>query len=171
MTATLFDPKRKRDFETPAEDALDTFRDLNAYFLTQTRRLISTTLAVTERYQEVWRKCMDLACQDKLDEAHTYRDALADGLPLRLRLLREAIRAAGIVATWDDAPLPGSEALAPALQALERFQTRILARWNDADSLGYLVAEELMPSAQQLDAIAAKNGFPQAWYDEDSKPF
>lgn len=49
---------------------------------------------------------------------------------------------------------------------LER--TRHLA---EAEALEDLAAQSIEIPAEKIEAIRRKCGFPQAWYDEDSKPF
>ena len=49
---------------------------------------------------------------------------------------------------------------------LER--TRHLA---EAEALEDLAAQSIEIPTEKIEAIRRKYGFPQAWYDEDSKPF
>ena len=65
---------------------------------------------------------------------------------------------------------PHLERLQGAIGKLERLHARLM-RWHTPEDLEDIAAEELAPTAEQLDAVAAKYGFPQAWYDEDGKPF
>jgi hypothetical protein len=65
----------------------------------------------------------------------------------------------------------GDENLADEIAELEKLHSRLSMRWVDAESLQYLAAETLTPSADKLDAIARKHGFPQSWYDQDDDPF
>ena len=57
-----------------------------------------------------------------------------------------------------------------AFAKIERLHARLIARWHTAEDLEDIAAEELAPTAAQLDAVAARHGFPQAWHDEDGKP-
>lgn len=67
--------------------------------------------------------------------------------------------------------VPSLAALDQALAKIERLHARLVSRWHTPEDLEDIAAEELAPTAEQLDAVAAKYGFPQAWYDEDGKPF
>jgi hypothetical protein len=67
--------------------------------------------------------------------------------------------------------IPALNALHEALAKVERLHARLVSRWHTSEDLEDIAAEELAPTAEQLDAVAAEYGFPQAWYDEDGKPF
>ncbi len=67
--------------------------------------------------------------------------------------------------------ITGMDDLRHALAKIERLHARLLARWHTLEDLEDIAAEELAPTAEQVDAVMARHGFPQAWYDEDSKPF
>ena len=41
----------------------------------------------------------------------------------------------------------------------------------EADALEDLAAQSIEIPTEKIEAIRRKYGFPQAWYDEDSKPF
>ena len=65
----------------------------------------------------------------------------------------------------------GLKEMRHAFTKIERLHARLMARWHSPEDLEDIAAEELAPTAEQLDAVAAQHGFPQAWYDENSKPF
>ena len=58
-----------------------------------------------------------------------------------------------------------------AFAKIERLHARLMARWHTLEDLEDIAAEELALTAEQLDEVATRYGFPQAWYDENSKPF
>ena len=55
--------------------------------------------------------------------------------------------------------------------ALQRKLNKLSSRWQTVEDLEDLAAESLAPSAEKLEAVRRKYGHPQAWYDDDSKPF
>lgn len=67
--------------------------------------------------------------------------------------------------------ISGMDDMRHAFAKIERLHARLVARWHTDEDLEDIAAEELAPTAEQLDAVAARHGFPQAWYDEDSRPF
>ena len=68
-----------------------------------------------------------------------------------------------------DAPGHGAR-LRAVMEKLACLHARLM-RWHTPEDLEDIAAEELAPTTEQLDAVAAKYGFPQAWYEEDGKPF
>jgi hypothetical protein len=40
-----------------------------------------------------------------------------------------------------------------------------------AEDLEDLAAQSIAPSAEKLEAVRRKYGYPQAWYDDDGKPW
>ena len=54
---------------------------------------------------------------------------------------------------------------------LEQKLNRLAARWQTVEDLEDLAAESIALPPEKLEAVRQKYGYPQAWYDEDSKPF
>ena len=48
---------------------------------------------------------------------------------------------------------------------------RLVARWQTAEDLEDLAAESLAPSRERFLAIRDSLPFPEAWYEENTKPF
>ena len=57
------------------------------------------------------------------------------------------------------------------VEVLDRKLKRLEARWQTTEDLEDLAAESIPLSEAQLEAVQRKYGFPQTWYDQDSKPF
>jgi hypothetical protein len=57
------------------------------------------------------------------------------------------------------------------VEALGRKLQRLEARWQTAEDLEDLAAESVPLPEAKLEAVRRKYGYPQAWYDQDSKPF
>ena len=66
---------------------------------------------------------------------------------------------------------PEIQRLEAEAAALEQKSNRLSARWQTVEDLEDLAAESIEIPAEKIEAIRRKYGFPQAWYDEDSKPF
>jgi hypothetical protein len=89
----------------------------------------------------------------------------------RLLLLREArdlVRFAERVAQRD---LPETVQLEAEAESLETKLKKLSARWQTAEDLEDLAAESIALSEEKLEAVRRKYGYPQTWYDDDSKPF
>jgi hypothetical protein len=107
----------------------------------------------------------------KATEVQPVRERFLNAYADRARLLREAhdlVRHAERVAQSE---LPEAAQLEREAEALERKLKKLASRWVTAEDLEDLAAESIAPSAKQLEAVRQKHGYPQAWYDDDSKPF
>ena len=116
-----------------------------------------------------WREeCVDVMQGDKppLDPAATKK--LLGSLIEASRRGPDIFRTASALLSHE---ISGMDEMRHAFAKIERLHARLLERWHTPEDLEDIAAEELAPSAEQLDAVAARHGFPQAWYDEDSKPF
>jgi hypothetical protein len=117
-------------------------------------------------WQQWQRLCQEVAA-GRTESVHAQRDAFLAGLRSQLDLVRLVDELARV----DGTEPANAEDLTDEIANLERLHTRLASRWQDPESLEYLAAETLTPSAEQLDALARKHGFPQAWFDQDDDPF
>jgi hypothetical protein len=114
-----------------------------------------------------WRHLCQEVALGRTDIVHARRESVLAGLQSRLDLLRHVDQLARV----DGRELDEAEDLSDEILSLQQLHTRLANRWQDPESLEYLAAETLTPSAEKLAALAAKHGFPQAWYDQDDDPF
>ena len=66
---------------------------------------------------------------------------------------------------------PELERFEAEVAEFDRRMTRIATRWQTAEDLEDLAAESLAPSREKFLAIRDALPFPQAWYEENTKPF
>jgi hypothetical protein len=134
-------------------------------------RLIPTALQVADHMQAGWKSCVQLVADGKTDDVHARKERVVAAIEEALRIAGGIYSYATTLVALSQTPVAKTEQLADALRALRRLQNRIVTRWHDPESLEYLVAEELTPTREQFKAMVEKSPYPQAWYDEDSKPF
>jgi hypothetical protein len=138
----------------------------------EVQRGVGAILGAVARFDKGWQ----LICQEVLGgrtaEVQAVRDRFFHAFEERLRHLNEArdlVRFAERVAQRD---LPESAQLEHEAKALTIKLNKLSARWQTAEDLEDLAAESIAPSAEKLEAVRRKYGYPQAWYDDDdSKPF
>ena len=127
-------------------------------------------LAVTQMAQvcdALWNGCCTLALVNRAAEAQELRqDVFASYAHIR-QIMGEVIQSARSQG-FDGPEIQRLEAEAAAL---EQKSNRLSARWQTVEDLEDLAAESIEIPAEKIEAIRRKYGFPQAWYDEDSKPF
>jgi hypothetical protein len=117
--------------------------------------------------RQQWRRLCQEVQAGRAEAVHTRRESFLTLVRARLKVLRHVDE----LARLDGREPQGAEDLADEIADLEKLHSRLSSRWRDTESLQYLAAETLTPSPDKLDAIARKNGFPQAWYDQDDDPF
>jgi hypothetical protein len=120
----------------------------------------------SELGREWQRLCQEVAA-GRTEAVHAQRGPFLARVKSSLDLLRQVDE----LARMDRQPLEEREDLSEEITRLERLHARLASRWQDSESLEYLAAEALTPSAEKLDALASKHGFPRAWYDQEDDPF
>lgn len=131
-------------------------------------RLLARSLqGVLLELQEEWLQLCREVAAGRTEGVHAQRGSFLARLQSRLEQLRHIDE----LARLDGGALEASEDLSRQLSSLEKLYDKLTRRWQDTEGLEYLAAEALTPSAEKLDAIAARHGFPQGWYDQDDDPF
>src|SRR5262249_38790785 len=119
-----------------------------------------------ELCQEWLGLCREVAA-GRTEAVHALRDSFLGRAQSRLDVLRQVDELARV----DGRELQEAEELSEEIASLGKLHARLSSRWQDGESLESRAAEALTPSAEALDAIAARHGVPQAWYDQDDDPF
>jgi len=132
---------------------------------------VDAILGAVAQFEEGWR----LLCREVLDgriaDVQPVRDHFRRVFEDRLRLLGEARDLARFAERVAQRELPQAAQLEDEMEALESKLKKLSSRWQTAEDLEDLAAESIAPSAEKLEAVRHKHGYPQAWYDDDSKPF
>ena len=160
---------------TPSPSVLRLLMDLHRLLPVDPRAIdrpdIHEIILATEQnarsFDECWSACCALALADRASEAHGLRDGFLAAFADTKDIMREVVQLARRVGR-EDAELQRLEAGAIAL---EQKLERLASRWQTAEDLEDLAAESIALPPEHLEAVRRKYGFPQAWYDEDSKPF
>jgi hypothetical protein len=137
------------------------------YIADEGRRLARDLHETTDHPRQQWRRLCQEVASGKAEAVHRGRESFLAVVQARLKVLRHVDE----LARLDGREPQGAEDLADEIADLEKLHSRLSSRWRDAESLQYLAAETLTPSADELDAIAGKRGLPQAWYDQEDDPF
>ena len=116
---------------------------------------------------EFWRLVCRAVVAGSVDLVHQKRARFLELLRGRAEVLKRVCQAAQRARKT----IPEVDELLSEVVTIDRLYDRLNRRWQDADSLEYLVAEEIGPSSEELKAMAARNPPPQAWYDQDDDPF
>jgi len=140
-------------------------------YAVEVQRAVAGVLGALAQFEEGWR----LICQEVLDgrtgQAHSERDHFLRTFQEWHLLLAEARDLARFAERVTQRSLPEAAQAESEAAALEARLKKLSARWQTAEDLEDIVAEGLAPSAEKLEAVRRKHGYPQAWYDDDSKPF
>lgn len=151
--------------------ALGGLEDLRAYFVAQVRRNIPLALSQASQVSERWARCVQAVAKGRTEEVHALREPLQHSVQARLALLREASRLAGIASELGETELTGAPQISEAVARLETLQREVFARWQTADDLEELAVAWYPLPAARLSRIGQQHPAPQAWYDEQGKPF
>jgi len=120
-----------------------------------------------QSFDGAWEACCTLALVNQASETHMLRDDFFAAFANTKNIMWEVIQLARRTGS-DDPELHHLEAEA---HALEQKLNRLAARWQTVEDLEDLAAESIALPREKLEAVRQKYGFPQVWYDEDSKPF
>jgi hypothetical protein len=122
-------------------------------------------------FDEGWRLVCGEVLAGKADEVQAARDPFLRLFHAHLANLeewREVVSRAGRRVGHE---LGVAARLKAEVEALEGKLGRLEARWRTAEDLDDLAAESIPLPEAKLEAVRQKYGYPQAWYDQDSKPF
>jgi hypothetical protein len=140
-------------------------------YAAEVQQAVRPLLGVLGQFEEGWRFLCREALAGRVAEMQAARDGFLGAFEDRLRLLREAVdlvRFAERVARRD---LPEGGQLEQEAEGLQGKLTKLSTLWQTAEDLEDLAAQSNAPSSEKLEAVRRKYGYPQAWYDDDSKPF
>ena len=129
--------------------------------------VILVSKQIGQTFEGIWKACCTLALANRASEAHELRDDFFAAFANTKSIMWEVVQMARRMGS-DDPELQHLEAEAIAL---EQKLNRLAARWQTVEDLEDLAAESIALPNEKLEAVRQKYGFPQAWYDEDSKPF
>ncbi len=137
-------------------------------YASEIQQAVSTMLVAAAQFDERWQ----LFCREVLDgrseEVQRLRDAFLSEFEDWLRLLgetRDRVRFAERVA---QRTLPEAAQLENEANTLQSKLKKLSSRWQTVEDLEDLAAESIAISAEKLEAVSRKYGYPQAWYDDDS---
>ncbi len=135
------------------------------------QQAVAPVLGARTQLDEAWRFLCREALAGRGAEMQILREQFLRALTDQVLLLREARDLVRFAAQVTQRDLPEVAQLEEQADALQSKLNKLSARWQTAEDLEDLAAECLAPSAEKLEAVRRKYGYPQAWYDDDSKPF
>jgi hypothetical protein len=128
-------------------------------------------LGAVAQFEEGWRQLCEGALDGRAAEMQSIRDRFLRAFENRLRLLGVALERVVHAERLTRQELPEAAQVRDEAKSLEGKLQKLSARWQTAEDLEDLAAEAIAPSPEKLEAVRRTHGFPQAWYDDDSKPF
>jgi hypothetical protein len=132
---------------------------------------VSGILGAVTQFEEGWRQICRGVLDGRTAEMQSARDRFLRAFEERLRLLGEARELVRFAERVAQRHLPEAAQTESEAKALETRLNRLSARWQSPEDLEDLAAESIAPSAEKLEAVRRRHGYPQAWYDDDSQPF
>ena len=132
---------------------------------------IRALLGSAKSFDDGCKLLMRDALAGKATEVQGVRERFLGAFQARLAHLRkgsELARRAGRMAGID---LPEAVLLEDEAKDLGENLARLAARWQTAEDLEDLAAESLAPSRERFLASRDSLPFPQAWHEENTKPF
>jgi hypothetical protein len=161
----------ERTGKSPANGSIDALvgflQRLREQIAGEGRTLASSLRGKGYELARQWQRLCQEVAAGQTEVVHAQRESFLANMLARLDLLTHVDQLARV----DGRELEEAEDLSDEISSLEQLHTRLASRWQDTESLEYLAAETLTPSAEKLAALAGKHGFPQAWYDQDDDPF
>ena len=119
-----------------------------------------------QSFDGIWENCCILALANRASESHELRDDFLAAFTDTKNTMWEVIQISRRMGSDD----PELQRLEVEAVGLEQKLNRLAVRWQTAEDLEDLAAESIELPVAKLEAVRQKYGFPQAWYDEDSKP-
>jgi hypothetical protein len=128
---------------------------------------VALALGFAARLRPCWEEYQRAGWAGQANRVHALRGGLLRTFEARLRYLAEAIRLASVAADLTGRPVPGSERLSGAIQALEALKNEVFGRWNTLEDLEQILVETHPLSAERFDSLARHYRAPQAWYEQE----
>jgi hypothetical protein len=154
-----------------ANFALTGLERLSELYYQQATDAVTLVLGLPAEVARNWREVCQAVVAGHTQTMQSQRESFQESVCFSLTLLRRAHQFASNAAVLAGQEVPHAGDLTQGIAELQRMKERVCARWQTAEDLEDLVAEATALSAEVLDAVAAKYGFPQKWFDEDSNPF
>jgi hypothetical protein len=149
-------------------DALqETLEHAMQTFEREVRKAAGSLRGSAKEVLELWRSICRVVIAGDTGLVHAKRERILEMLRARAEVLKRVCKAAQRTGK----AIPDLDRLLTDSATIERLHEKLTRRWQDAESLEYLVAEEIGPSGEQLKALAAKHPPTQAWFDQDDDPF
>jgi hypothetical protein len=137
----------------------------------EVQQAVTKALGEVAKLDEAWRYICHEVLEGRTAQMQVERDRFLHAYEEWLHVLdeaRELVHFAQRVARRD---LPELAQLEHEANVRGRTLKDLIARWQTGEDLEDLAAESIAPSAEKLEAIRRQYGFPEAWYNDDSKPF
>jgi hypothetical protein len=137
----------------------------------EVQQAANTVLGTAAEFDERWRHLCRQVLEGRLAEMQALRNQFLSAFTDRLRQLAEARDLVRFAVRVTQRDLPEEVQLEEEVETLQSKLKKLSSRWQTAEDLEDLAAESIAPSVEKLEAVRRKYGYPQAWYDDDSKPF
>jgi len=133
--------------------------------------VIDAALVFPEEMRRTWEELCRAGMAGKAADVHAAREGLLHRFEARLHLVDRVAAVAKMVTALTGLEMPGLERLPQAAAELVRLKESIFARWETLEDLEDMLAERFPLPNAKLEVLGRQYRPPQAWFDQEGKPF
>ncbi len=135
------------------------------------REVVSVVLGFPDQMHQKWNELRHKGMASRVEEVQAQRETFLHCFERRIGSIKHVIRLAQLASAIGEGTIPGSEKLPAALQELERLKGSIFPQWVTVEDLEDILAAHFSLPTKKLEELGKKYPPPQAWYEQEGKPF